>query len=119
MQLLAAIRRAEIGSVAWETMSGAARGALDARVAAVIATLLRVVAALDEGALRAEDALLEAELRGLLMHGLPPRTQAEWDRLRAIFSPEAVREVERWASPARLLEGDALDGVKPGFFRDE
>jgi hypothetical protein len=110
------ILRHDIPEVAWGALRGLTDGTLEDRTGSVMATLLRVLIAAGESGPGDEAALREVELRGLLMHGLPPRDDEEWALLESTFSPEAVAEVRRWPP---LLEAHALDSVKPGLFRDE
>lgn len=56
-------------------------------------------------------ALQEVALRGLLMHGVPPRTEEEWRRAAQIFDDEALAEFRRWAS--------AEEGPSAGEEREE
>ena len=111
-----AMRQHDVPGVAWWALEGLAAGALTSSDASVMASLLRVLLAANNIILDDESALGEIELRGLLMHGIPPRTEAEWERLESAFSPEAVAEIRRWL---RLLEADGLDGVDPGALGDE
>ena len=111
-----AVSRHDIPGVAWWALSGLVSGALASSDVAVLASLLRVLLAAGSTGLDDEAALQEVELRGLLMHGIPPRNDAEWEVLESTFSPEAVAEVRRWR---RLLEADGLDSVNPGFFGDQ
>ena len=111
------IEKRDIHALAWWALGGLTTGELDERTGSVIASLLRVVLAAGEAGLTDdEEARREVELRGLLMHGIPPRNDEEWERLKQSFSPEAVEEVRRWRS---LLVADRLDGVDPGLFGDE
>jgi hypothetical protein len=112
----AAIGRGDIAGVAWWALEGVAGGSLESGTAMVMASLLRVLLAAGDTAPPDDDALLEVELRGLLMHGLPPRNGEEWAVAEARFSAEAMDEVRRWQ---RLLEGDALDGIEPGIRGEE
>jgi hypothetical protein len=69
--------------------------------------------------LEEDEVLAEIELRGCLMHGLPPRNQEEWDLAREKFDDEAIAEFERWQRlidirrVGRLdIEIQAFDGPK-------
>lgn len=111
--ILEGIARRDIAGTGWSVAAALADGSIDQRDAAVFASILRVLLAAGSGGIADDDALREIELRGLLMHGLPPRDEDEWELLKRTFSPEAVREVVRWQP---LLEGDAFDAVEPGWF---
>ena len=55
-----------------------------------------------------ELALQEVALRGLLMHGVPPRTAEEWRRAGEVFDDEALAEFRRWASGEAAGEQDGV-----------
>jgi hypothetical protein len=83
--------------VSWWLLEQLVRDGVKER-AAPIASIIRVLAGLGPGDPAESDALAETELRGLLMHGQPPRTDDEWRRAAATFTPEAIAEFERWAA---------------------
>jgi hypothetical protein len=81
----------------------------DAR-ARVIGPLLRLAATIPPaGASRAE-ALAETALRGVLMHGIPPRNTEEWALAERLFDDAALAEFRRWKA---LGEADGDDGPEP------
>ncbi len=43
-----------------------------------------------------EQMLREVELRGVLMNGIPPRNEAEWELAASIFDDDAIAEFKRW-----------------------
>lgn len=95
----------DISAITWWAIDGVALGWLETARASVLASLLRVATGLppeDEA-----DALKEVELRGRLMHGQPPRDDAEWGLAESLFTEEALREFRRWET---LLERDAFHG---------
>lgn len=79
--------------------------------ASVVANLVRTLAALGPAPEEESAALREVELRGRLMHGLPPRTPEEWARAEAVFDDAALAEFRRWER--LLLEADDGDGLEP------
>ena len=109
------VQARDIPGVAWWALEQLVSGGLEARDGGVYSTLLRVLLACGPEDLLEASSLAEVELRGRLMHGLPPATPGQWQLFAARFSEEAAAEVQRWA---RLLEADALDVVDPALFRD-
>lgn len=99
---------------AWWLVGRLLTGELDAQRAGVLATLMRVVAALGPEPVSRERAFAEAALRGRMMHGLPPRNADEWAIAESLFSQEVLDE---FAGYARLLEeaGGSLPGRPFGF----
>lgn len=108
----APVRDRDIPGVAWWAVEQLAAGSMEGRDGGVYSTLLRVLLACGPGDEDGEEALLEVELRGRLMHGLPPAAPEQWELLAQRFSAAAVEEVRRWGA---LLEGDPLDVVDPAF----
>ncbi|MGE0571613.1 MAG: hypothetical protein AB7H85_15245 [Dehalococcoidia bacterium] len=109
------VQARDIPGVAWWALEQLASGGLEARDGGVYSTLLRVLLACGPEDLLEASALPEVELRGRLMHGLPPATPRQWQLFETRFGEEAAAEVQRWAG---LLEADALDVVDPALFRD-
>lgn len=112
----AALESRDLRGVAWWLLEEILSDRLQERAGA-IASILRVLAALGPGELAEDEALAEVELRGLLMHGLPPKDEAAWERARAVFSPEALAEFARWGETGASVEDDAGDGDEPLRFR--
>ena len=83
-------------------------GRLDTRQASVAAALLRLLHALGPDPISDEEAWKEVELRGRIMHGMPPRSPEEWERVALLYDDEALEEFRRWdaALQRALLEGD-------------
>ncbi|MCA9823133.1 MAG: hypothetical protein R3B97_05445 [Dehalococcoidia bacterium] len=109
------VQARDIPGVAWWAVEQLATGGMEGREGGVYSTLLRVLLACNPEDGADADVLAEIELRGRLMHGLPPSTPGQWNLLETRFSVEAVTEVRRWAA---LFEADALDVVDPSLFRD-
>ena len=99
-----ALRERDLRGLGWwlieEILSGRVTPPEASAVTRLMHTLLQLGPAPDDE----ERALEEVALRGLLMHGLPPRTPEEWQRAREAFDEDAIAEFLRWAP---LLEGDA------------
>lgn len=94
-----AIRARDLRALGWwlieETLAGRVTPPEASAVNRMMHTLLQLGPAPE-----AEDrALQEVALRGLLMHGVPPRTEDEWRRAAEIFDEDALAEFRRWASP--------------------
>lgn len=67
-----------------------------ARRASAGATLIRVVEALGEPPVSRERAAAEIALRGMVMHGMPPRNAEEWALAEELFTPDAVTMFRTW-----------------------
>jgi hypothetical protein len=91
-----AVERHDLPELGWWLIARVLENNLDAKRTAVIATLMRVIAAFGQDVLPPEAALREAELRGRLMHGLPPRDEAEWALAEATFSASALETMRQF-----------------------
>jgi hypothetical protein len=100
----------DLRGLAWWVVGGVLSRDLAANEATVIASLLRVLAALGPAEASTAAALREVELRGRIMHGQPPRDAVEWELASSLFSDEALDEFRRWEA---LLEADPGDCVDP------
>jgi hypothetical protein len=67
-----------------------------ARRASAGATLIRVVEALGEPPVSREQAAAEIALRGMVMHGMPPRNAEEWALAEELFTPDAIAMFRTW-----------------------
>lgn len=67
-----------------------------ARRASAGATLIRVVEALGEAPVSRERAAAEIALRGMVMHGMPPRNAEEWALAEELFTPDAITMFRTW-----------------------
>lgn len=103
----------DLHGLAWLVARGVLEGSVDVRAAGVVASLLRVLAALGPPEMDEQEALRETVLRGLIMQGIPPRTPEEWALAEAIFDDQALREIRRWPP---LLEADGHDNLHPFRF---
>ncbi|MFN0146830.1 MAG: hypothetical protein ACKVT1_09980 [Dehalococcoidia bacterium] len=98
----------------WWLIERVIGGAISTAEAGVLASLMRVLAGLGPGEMDRDSALREAQLRGLVMHGIPPRDAEEWALAESIFDDDALAELHRWEA---LLEADADDDREPLLFR--
>ena len=98
---------------AWWTIGAVLEEGLDARAGGVVANLLRIIQALGPEPQSEAERLKEAQLRGRIMHGLPPQSPEEWAYAATVFNDEALAEFRRWEE---LLEGDAGDVDEPHRF---
>ena len=104
----------DLTGLGWWLVERVILGAVSTAEAAVLASVMRVLAGLGPGEMDRDSALREAQLRGLVMHGIPPRNQEEWELAEAVFDEEALAEFHRWET---LLETHADDRREPLLFR--
>lgn len=93
-----AIARRDLHAVAWRLLEDLLEddGVDAARRASAGATLIRVVEALGEPPVSRERALAEIALRGMVMHGMPPRNAEEWALAEELFTPDAIAMFRTW-----------------------
>ena len=108
-------RDRDIRAIGWWLLDGLMSGEVEPRTASVVASVLRVMASLGPEPMDEREALAEVELRGLLMHGIPPATEEQWARARRTFGTEFLETLERrfnaiGAAPERRLPDEADDG---------
>jgi hypothetical protein len=109
--LRALVERRDVRSLGWWLVEHTiGREEMSPREIAVLGTLLRTLGGLGPDDLDEEQALADAVLRGVVMHGVPPRSDEEWERARALFDDEALVEFRRWRA---LREVDADDVDEP------
>lgn len=97
----AAVDGRDLRGTGWWLVARTISGELAPPRASVVGSLLRTLAALGPGEPDEEEALREVELRARLMHGLPPRTESEWERADALFATETLSELRRWTPPGQ------------------
>lgn len=90
-----AVTERDLRKFSWWLAAKVLRAELEPQRASVLATLVRVLASLGPDPMSEREALAEVELRGLLMHGIPPKNAEQWARAEAIFAPETLAEIER------------------------
>ena len=110
-----AIRARDLRALGWwlieETLAGRITPSETSAVNRMMHTLLQLGPAPEADEL----ALQEVALRGLLMHGVPPRTAEEWRRAAEIFDDEALGEFRRWASREDANEPGGEDANARGL----
>lgn len=101
-----AIARRDLHAVAWRLLEELFEDdRVDAaRRASAGATLIRVVEALGEPPVSRERAAAEIALRGMVMHGMPPRNAEEWALAEELFTADAIEMMRGWQP-----------GGEPGF----
>jgi hypothetical protein len=106
-------------TLGWALLGRLFDGTQDARTIATAAALLRLVAGLGPEDPDLDDALRAVELHGRAWHGLPPRDSDGWRRAEALFGPEALEEISRWAEEraASGAEGGSVRARLRGRFR--
>ena len=97
-----AVRDEDPRALGWWIVARLIEGELEPQRATALTSLVRAIATLGPSPVSEREALAEIELRGLLMHGLPPRTADEWERAERILSAEALAEIVR---RAELFDG--------------
>ena len=96
----AAVEERDLREVGWWLFRAVVEGSVEREKAGPLISLLRVLQAVGPGSVTAEEALARAELLGQLMHGLPPRDEAQWQLARDLFDDEAMETVNRIAGLA-------------------
>jgi len=91
----------DLHRVAWWLLEGLVSDGLDPRRASAITAALRFALALGQAPADEEVMLRRAEIHGLLIHGVAPRDEAQWELARAMLDPEALAMVEGWAEAER------------------
>jgi hypothetical protein len=91
-----ALEERDARRLAWWVAGEMARGTLETQRGTVLSSVLRLLHTMGPEPADQEDALAEVEMRGMLMHGLPPRDPEEWARAERTFNDEAMGEFHRW-----------------------
>ena len=105
-----AIRRRDLRALGWWLIEEILAGRVTPPEASAVNRMMHTLLQLGPASEEDERSLQETALRGLLMHGVPPRTDDEWRQAAEIFDEDALAEFHRWTP---LLEGDADHGVEP------
>ncbi len=93
-----AIRERDLRALGWWLIEETLAGRVTPPEASAVNRMMHTLLQLGPAPEADERALQEVALRGLLMHGVPPRTEEEWHRAAEIFDEEALTEFRRWAA---------------------
>ena len=93
-----AIRERDLRTLGWWLIEETLAGRVTPPEASAVNRMMHTLLQLGPTPEADELALQEVALRGLLMHGVPPRTEEEWRRAAEIFDDDALAEFRRWAS---------------------
>ena len=94
-----AIRERDLRGLGWWLIEETLAGRVTPPEASAVNRMMHTLLQLGPTPEADERALQEVALRGLLMHGVPPRSEDEWRRAAEIFDDEALAEFRRWAAP--------------------
>ncbi|MXY36703.1 MAG: hypothetical protein F4061_01185 [Acidobacteria bacterium] len=106
---MGAIRERDLRTLGWWLIEETLAGRVTPPEASAVNRMMHTLLQLGPTPEADELALQEVALRGLLMHGVPPRTEEEWRRAAEIFDDEALAEFRRWAS---VEEGALASGER-------
>ena len=86
----------DLRELGWWTIEHTIRGDLAPNRGTVISTTMRTLVGMGPAPLDEDEILREVELRGILMNGIPPRNDEEWELAAKVFDDEALSEFRRW-----------------------
>lgn len=95
-------KKRDLRGLAWWAAEHLLNGTLPTANVTALNGLMRVLIALGDDPSDEADVLAEIELRGIIMHGMPPRDEEEWALAERVFDADAIAEFRRWDS--RLTE---------------
>ena len=101
---LRAVRERDLRALGWWLIEQTLAGRVSPPEASAVNRMMHTLLQLGPDSEAGERALREVALRGLLMHGVPPRTPEEWNHAAELFDDEALAEFRRWAG--------AVDGAE-------
>ena len=101
-----AVRERDLRTLVWWLIEETLAGRITPPEASVVNRMMHTLLELGPTPEADEQALQEVALRGLLMHGVPPRTPEEWKRASQIFDDAALAEFRRWDTRAADRPGD-------------
>ena len=107
-----AIRERDLRTLGWWLIEETLAGRVTPPEASAVNRMMHTLLQLGPTPEADDLALQEVALRGLLMHGVPPRTADEWKRAAEIFDDEALAEFRRWA--ASEGQGTSAGEEQPG-----
>jgi len=93
-----AIARRDVRKSVWWLTEQLVLGTISSSRALALSRLLHTAAQMGPDELDEEQILREIELRGILMHGIPPRDDEEWELAKTIFDDDAIAEFKRWSA---------------------
>ncbi len=91
-----AIARHNVRKSVWWLTEQLVLGTISSSRALALSRLLHTAAQMGPDEMDEEQILREVELRGVLMNGIPPRNEAEWELAASIFDDDAIAEFKRW-----------------------
>jgi hypothetical protein len=92
---IAAFADHDMREVLWCYWEGI-RTALGYTAGSAMATVARALQSCGEDTTDLEDAIAVAVVNGRMVHGLPPRNDAEWAIADRIYEPSTVEELRGW-----------------------
>ena len=110
-----AVEKRDMHALGWWALARMIEGQLTPAAVGAIAGVFRTLNAIAPDGDTEEENLANIALHGLLMHGIPPRNDAEWARAEAQFDDDALAEMRRWA----LLQGDTRHQREPLALGDD
>ena len=87
---LRAVRERDLRALGWWLIEQTLAGRVSPPEASAVNRMMHTLLQLGPDSEAGERALREVALRGLLMHGVPPRTPEEWDHAAELFDDEAL-----------------------------
>lgn len=109
-----AIRERDLRALGWWLIEEILAGRVTPPAASAVNRMMHTLLQIGPTPEADDLALQEVALRGLLMHGVPPRTDAEWRRAAEVFDDEALAEFRRWARAERDEGGERAAGEDAG-----
>ena len=112
-----AIHERDLRALGWWVIEETLAGRVTPPEASAVNRLMHTLQQLGPTPEADDLALQEVALRGLLMHGVPPHTPAEWRRAAEIFDEDALAEFRRWSQEERRntpRKEDAGSGIPAG-----
>lgn len=91
--VLAAATARDVHAYAWTVIPAIITGEIPRELAAVAVSACRALIALPQEDAGRESALREAAAIGALVHGVPPRDEAEWEVLRGLFDDATLEQL--------------------------
>ena len=93
---LEALASRNLRDFTWYALEGVLRALGWERGGAVIASLIRALIAQGEDKMDLSEASAIAVVNGLMVHGIPPRNEEEWEVAGRIYEPKIVELLKTW-----------------------